>query len=159
MDLKNVGNFLLLKPAFSGRNLTSLALVAVFFGVYVAAGGKVSSIPQVEATGGFGGIELPAASGTKGSVPDDKKAGSITSSLTEDLKDLALPEREDDPAPKRSALALGERDTKSNLGASELAVEDEVNADQKSDPEDQLAEIEKRLKSGRRSEDTAKKTE
>ena len=54
---KQVLNFLLLKPAMSSRNLTSIALVALFFGVYVAAGGKISSIPQIDQGSGFGTVK------------------------------------------------------------------------------------------------------
>jgi hypothetical protein len=47
MNKKKIAEFLLLKPAFSTRNLTSILLVALFFGVYVASGGKVKSFPVV----------------------------------------------------------------------------------------------------------------
>ncbi len=67
MDGKRVANFLLLRPAFSSRNLTSLALVALFFGVYVAAGGKVSSIPKLQTGNSFGGISIPDGAPTSDS--------------------------------------------------------------------------------------------
>ncbi len=56
MDKRRLRDFLLLKPAVSSRNLTSLLLVAIFFGVYVAAGGKVSTIPEVAPGEGFGTV-------------------------------------------------------------------------------------------------------
>lgn len=51
----------MLRPAISSRNLTSLMLVGLFFGVYVAAGGKVEGIPAVQSnSGGFGTVEKDA---------------------------------------------------------------------------------------------------
>jgi len=52
---KRVLEFVLLKPAFSSRNLTSLLLVAIFFGVYVLAGGKVE-VPDVKQGANFGTV-------------------------------------------------------------------------------------------------------
>lgn len=52
-----IKDFLLFKPAISTRNLTSLALVALFFGVYVASGGKIEVVPKVTSSRStFGGI-------------------------------------------------------------------------------------------------------
>ena len=61
MNTKKVLSFLLLKPAFTSRNLTSIALVALFFGVYVAAGGKVSALPKVKQGVGFGAASVERA--------------------------------------------------------------------------------------------------
>jgi hypothetical protein len=55
MKGKKILEFVLLKPAFSSRNLTSLLLVAIFFAVYVLAGGKVE-IPDVRQGSNFGGV-------------------------------------------------------------------------------------------------------
>ena len=58
---KRILGFLMLRPAISSRNLTSLVLVGLFFGVYVAAGGKVEGIPAVQSnTGGFGTVDKTA---------------------------------------------------------------------------------------------------
>ena len=55
---KRILGFLMLRPAISSRNLTSLVLVGLFFGVYVAAGGKVEGIPAVQTDGGgFGTVD------------------------------------------------------------------------------------------------------
>ena len=63
MDKKKVISFLLLRPAFTMRNLTSIGLVAIFFAIYVLAGGKVSLMPAVPRGQGFGSLEKenPAA--------------------------------------------------------------------------------------------------
>lgn len=53
---KQVAGAVFMKGALSGRNLTSLALVAFFFGVYVASGGKISSIPRLDNNAQFGGV-------------------------------------------------------------------------------------------------------
>ena len=66
MDKRRIRDFLLLKPAVSSRNLTSLLLVAIFFGVYVAAGGKVSTIPEVAPGEGFGTVTSNQVSDTEG---------------------------------------------------------------------------------------------
>jgi hypothetical protein len=58
---KRILSFLLLKPAISSRNLTSLGLVGIFFGVYVAAGGKIEGLPAVqEGASGFGAVHSSA---------------------------------------------------------------------------------------------------
>ena len=57
MAAKRLLNFLLLKPAFSARNLTSLALVGVFFGVYYLAGGNVRAVPKLDSGATFGSIK------------------------------------------------------------------------------------------------------
>ena len=68
MKARKVVEFLLLKPAFTSRNISSVLLVGVFFALYVMAGGKVTWVPKVNAHGGaFGsmgqeGRTLPGAS-------------------------------------------------------------------------------------------------
>ena len=57
MNAKKVIGFLLMRPAFTQRNLTSIILVAAFFGVYVMMGGKVTTeLPKRSQNGGFGQI-------------------------------------------------------------------------------------------------------
>ncbi len=59
MSAKKVAGFLLCRSAFTQRNATSILLVALFFAVYVMAGGKVTTkLPSMPsgAAGGFGGI-------------------------------------------------------------------------------------------------------
>ena len=56
MSARRVANFLLLRPAFSRRNFTSLFLVGVFVGVYIMSGGKISTaVPRYQDQGTFGG--------------------------------------------------------------------------------------------------------
>ena len=55
MKAKKVVEFLILKPAFTSRNLSSLGLVAIFFLVYWLAGGKVD-IPNVKQGSNFGSV-------------------------------------------------------------------------------------------------------
>jgi hypothetical protein len=58
---KKVIGFLVFKSVMTGRNLSSLALVVFFFGVYWAAGGRISSLPVVEADARrFGGAKSDA---------------------------------------------------------------------------------------------------
>ena len=57
MKTRKVVEFLLLKPAFTSRNISSVLLVGVFFAIYVMAGGKVTWVPKVNARGGaFGSV-------------------------------------------------------------------------------------------------------
>ncbi|MCB0344389.1 MAG: hypothetical protein KDD66_04705 [Bdellovibrionales bacterium] len=68
MKVNKVVSFLLLRPAFTGRNVTSLGLVAVFFMVYVLAGGKITTVPTMKPGGSFGSVESagsPALPGTQ----------------------------------------------------------------------------------------------
>ena len=54
--IKKVLGFLVLKDAVSSKNLTSIALVALFFGVYIASGGRIAPLPKVERGPGFGDV-------------------------------------------------------------------------------------------------------
>lgn len=60
--VKKVIGFIFLKSAFTSRNLTSLGLVAIFLGIYMASGGKIATLPSVQAGGNFGGIKNSGAS-------------------------------------------------------------------------------------------------
>ena len=57
MNKEALKQIFFLKSAVSSRNLTSLLLVGLFFGVYVAAGGKISSVPNIKPGQGFGTIK------------------------------------------------------------------------------------------------------
>ena len=62
----------MLKPAVSSRNMVSLALVAMFFGVYVASGGTVTSVPNLQGSSdNFGGITPKT---NYGQVPASREA-------------------------------------------------------------------------------------
>ena len=52
--VKQALGFVFLKGAVNSRNLTSIGLVALFFGIYVASGGKVAALPNIQSGGGFG---------------------------------------------------------------------------------------------------------
>lgn len=56
MRAKKIINFLILRPAFTSRNMSSLGLVALFFALYILAGGKVTWIPDIKAGQGFGTV-------------------------------------------------------------------------------------------------------
>lgn len=56
MDKKKIVEFLILRPAFTIRNFTSIGLVLVFFGIYVLAGGKVTLIPKDPTGENFGSV-------------------------------------------------------------------------------------------------------
>ncbi len=74
MNVNKVVSFLLLRPAFTGRNVTSLGLVALFFAVYVAAGGKITTVPTMKTGGSFGSVE---------NVVTDKKDAETTAAQSE----------------------------------------------------------------------------
>ena len=65
--VKKALGFLMLKPAVSSRNLTSIGLVAAFFGVYLAAGGRIAALPNVQSGDGFGAVKTdrPPAAATQ----------------------------------------------------------------------------------------------
>ena len=66
-NLKRVMEFATCRSAFSQRNITSILLVALFFGVYVMAGGKISTkVPSYEEMNRLGGgLSGPAVSNNK----------------------------------------------------------------------------------------------
>lgn len=73
MDRRRLFEFLLLKPAFSSRNLSSIALVVLFFLIYVFSGGKVSWVPAVKQvrTGSFGAASVPSRSSPQSEFSGD----------------------------------------------------------------------------------------
>lgn len=69
MNAKKVVNFLVLRSAFTQRNVTSLGLVGIFFVVYLISGGKVTlnSLPPIQRSDSFGGVvvENPPSTGAE----------------------------------------------------------------------------------------------
>ncbi len=57
MKFKTFKDILLLKPAITSRNLVTLGLVLLFFGICMASGMKITGVPDVKPGTGFGGIE------------------------------------------------------------------------------------------------------
>ena len=86
--------FLLLKPVFSSRNLTSIALVALFVAVYVLAGGKITTVPKVSNSNAFGGIETkeekrkPVPAQRIEPAPQRVEPSSEGSSISGDISDI-----------------------------------------------------------------------
>ena len=76
MNAKKVINFLVLRSAFTQRNVTSLGLVGIFFVVYLLSGGKVSltSMPNIPRSDSFGGVALDQPVGG-GQLPSDIRLG------------------------------------------------------------------------------------
>lgn len=102
MNAKNVAGFLLCKPAFSKRNMTSLALVGIFMATYILAGGKISTtLPQMKNMMGL------APSGEK--VQDLDSVGTGKKVMTEEdsKKILGIKPSEDLAARERSAAVKG----------------------------------------------------
>ncbi len=140
MNGKKVLGFLLLKPAFNSRNLTSLALVALFFGVYVASGGKVTSVPKLKAgAGGFGSVTATDSGETLDEVvAPGSEVVPADDSLSEEA---ALPAKR-----KRSTLFDDSNVTeKSQPSREDVVIEHEAQPD-RSHSADGLVDIEKRLK-------------
>jgi len=77
MPARKVLHFLTLRPAFSTRNLTSLLLVGVFFGVYYLAGGRVTSVPRVESGATFGSVSTTKESAVEEIEVEEKEPESI----------------------------------------------------------------------------------
>jgi hypothetical protein len=78
---KNVLGFLFMSSAFTQRNVTSVVLVMVFFGVYIAAGGKITTtLPRLERVKAMsaptlGGSPLGKASVNKNAEKDNLPGG------------------------------------------------------------------------------------
>jgi len=90
MAVKKIIDFLILRPAFSSKNVSSLGLVALFFAIYVFAGGKVAWVPKVGQGDSFGtvgteraGTETAVANGE--SQADDTQASAPQHSSAEDV--------------------------------------------------------------------------
>lgn len=58
MSARKVVDFLILRSAFTQRNVTSILLVGLFFGVFILAGGKITTVPPKSLKSGntFGGV-------------------------------------------------------------------------------------------------------
>lgn len=99
--------FLLLKPAFSKQNISSIGLVAIFFAIYVIFGGTVSTtLPELKTSNGvFGGVDsidspgeapvAPVAATQTASAPEGSQ---VQPSVTPDLA-LGAPEQQQLQAP------------------------------------------------------------
>lgn len=114
MNAKRIVGFLLMRPAFTQRNLTSIGLVAVFFFVYVLMGGKVTTeLPKAPKEGvfGSGGVDAFIQSGKK--KEESKNSGSSldaegllgsrpTTEAAEDI--LGIRQSEEREARRRASL-------------------------------------------------------
>ena len=58
MGMKKVVDFLIFRPAFTQRNITSLGLVGIMFGVYAMCGGKVTWAPKLQRGSSFGSVQV-----------------------------------------------------------------------------------------------------
>ena len=83
MKGKKIVEFLILKPAFTSRNLSSLGLVAIFFLVYWLAGGKVA-VPNVKQGSNFGSVTSSSrtnqniiGSGPKNEIVSPSRNGAV----------------------------------------------------------------------------------
>ena len=56
MALKKVVDFLILRPVFTKRNFSSLGIVAIFVGVYLALGGRFNAPADLKNPESFGGM-------------------------------------------------------------------------------------------------------
>lgn len=58
MNAKKIVGFLLCRPAFTQRNMTSLLLVGLFVGAYILAGGKISTkLPSMQSMSHLNSLE------------------------------------------------------------------------------------------------------
>lgn len=117
---KRVLDFLLLRPAFTGRNLFSIFLVMLFVGVYIASGGRVHSLPKIKPGAQFGAVE---------SQPGSQAAEQVTAP-TEAIKGL---------------FGKGESNTAQHERKEESAV-DGSNAQSTESPAQKLEKLRNRLK-------------
>ncbi len=83
MNARKIAGFLLCESAFTKRNISSILLVALFFAVYLLAGGKVSTLPKLKETSGFGTAdympkqELPRATGSETPVMSNEASKEV----------------------------------------------------------------------------------
>jgi len=150
---RHVKDVLLLKPAMTSRNMVTVLLVALMFGVYVASGGKVTTVPQVRPGEGFGTVDRdpaeqalsqqqsPAPSAPAEAVPTKRKESreAVRKRLAENLKK--------DPRRLRNSNKTTSRVRASGLPAKAEVVEEVSPVDSEGDD---FSALEKRLKKGRR---------
>jgi len=138
---KAITDILLLKPAVSTRNLTSLLLVLAFFGVYVAAGGKIEAVPKPPRGTGFGTIDRGADS--KAVVEPNKEKASTT-------RDLAAEAPRGGRTRDSVRQVESEQDSSRNLeryereDVTEEQSDEEFSVDEETEG-DELSDIERRL--------------
>ncbi len=141
-------NVLLMGSAVSTRNLTSLALVALFFAIYVAAGGRISSVPKVKSGEGFGSAQSAdhfrnaMDSVTKTADKDVTSKPPVTKVTPAKPTPKEIDRKINSASPKATNALAGARATESdskNLQKPELSKDNRY-------PEDHLADIERRLK-------------
>jgi len=114
MNAKKVVGFLLLRPVFNQRNISSLLLVGIFFGVYVLAGGKVTTTPpKVMQAGTFGGAKAQVNEGDSqkilGIVPSEERYGREAANIKAGLRvDPDIQDDLEDHPLDKSGLIAGE---------------------------------------------------
>jgi hypothetical protein len=102
MSVKKFVGFLLPLKAVSPRNFTSLALVAIFFAIYVLSGGKIQSAPKVSPGGSFGGVRSSKPVAVTGDVAKPEKETVATKTRVKSPK--VEPKKESADAEKDGAF-------------------------------------------------------
>lgn len=104
MNAKKIAGFLLMRPAFTQRNLTSIVLVGVFIGSYFLMGGKITtSIPAPDKRNPFGSVK---SSGVKS--PGTKQTTSQKSVVPSETNDIAANGSESPDSLQAAKEVLGE---------------------------------------------------
>lgn len=145
MRYSKIFNFLLFGSAMSSRNLTSLALVAIFFAVYVAAGGKISSIPKVKRGDGFGSVET--ADTFTDAITEVTELGSDEVTEDDEVSDDLIDDERATNLKSADTYENSLRTAKPSYGKNRgQESEDSMYEQEDLSPEDSLADIERRLK-------------
>lgn len=83
MNAKKIAGFLMMRPAFTQRNLTSVGLVALFFFAYILMGGKITTdLPEVSKDGAFGSGGVDAVFGTKDTTKNSDERATASEKTT-----------------------------------------------------------------------------
>ena len=150
MNGRRVVDFIVLRSAFSQRNVTSLLLVGVFFAVYVLSGGKITtSIPHMKDANGFGDAGLSDTSGTSStSTPDHSlQVLGVTSTAEQQARQETVNKRGRLFDPEIDAVKEGEVDKNGLLHVDTTNEKEELKLRKfERRDRDSLAAIEERLK-------------
>lgn len=131
MNAKKLVSYVLCLSAFKIRNITSILLVVFFFGVYVMAGGKITTPPKVGSPDGFGGL-APA---------DSKVIGDVQEAKDESVGRNAAVER--DESSRRGLFDAAGASGTDNPPAKQIGMDDEIPATPKKQDKDLNAILER----------------
>lgn len=107
---KKILDFLLLRSVLTLRNVTSFAIVGVFFGIYLLSGGRFGALPNVKPASGFGSVTLDVDESSKTSFDPQSPSPSTAQEVSKGTEEDSLAASEKVSADDNTAAPVDEND-------------------------------------------------